>query len=41
MINDSIELGSVLPQLLVAKQRNLGVIVMNPNKSTDDEGRKI
>lgn len=31
----------MLPQLLEAKKRNMGVLVMNPNKSVDEEGNRI
>lgn len=41
LINESIEVGSVLPQLLECKKRGWACLVMNPNKSTDEEGKKI
>ena len=41
VINESIECGSVLPQLRECQKRGWACLVMNPNKSNDDEGNKI
>jgi hypothetical protein len=36
VINDSLEMGSMLPQLEFAKTRGCSVIVMNPNENKDE-----
>lgn len=35
-INDSLEMGSILPYLVRAKKNGLGVIVFNPNRNHVD-----
>lgn len=40
-INESIEKGSVLPFLEVARKNNMSVVVMNPNLSRDPKTKVI